>query len=766
MSRLPAHPQVRSDLEWLAQPAPGEPDRRVVRDPATGVVLHMTAREAALCAWLDGTRSLEEARARMASDEGVDLSPADLEAFVRLLDESGLLVGSRPYAPDALWASMKPLRFASERFIAGLARWTGWLFSRVGLAACGILAIAALGVVAENWPAIWENLSQVLTIIERTGQLGIYSFQSLYRISLVLILVPFLRELAKGVACRRRGLRVPEIRYLWFMRFIPRVASDISAIVRIPSRRERLAVAAAGLQVDIALFSASVVWWSLLEPSGPLRDFALNAAIGTAIGLLFNAMPFGRQDGALLLAIACEEPDLRARARRLFHAWLLRQPAPEPLPRARRRWFILYGALTDGYTVLLNAALFALAGFLLTAWLGGLGAIGFAVLLLLRFETEIRSACMSVASFRPSRVRARAWAITGITAIALVLAWFIPYPYEVGGEFRVQPFLKAEVRAAVSAQIESIPVQEGAWVTNGQPLAMLSRRMIQRELDTMRAALDRELNTLRGLEAGAKPEELARAEQDVKLRETAYEHAVRRHDRQKELFEKNHISPGDYEEVRNLMNIAREELELARRNLELVKSGAREEQIEAQRAEVRRLEIQVAHLEEDLARTVVASPMEGRIATLHLQGRVGQMVEVGTIVAMVEDNRRTIVRIAVPEQFAAHLRVGARVRARPWAFHDRFFRGEIESIAPVAIERTDDIRRQAEVEQERGMMRNLNMPADNVIPVLAAIDNADGLLKSEMTGYAKIEAGFKPLGSALLAPLIRFVKVRVWSWIP
>ena len=63
-------------------------------------------------------------------------------------------------------------------------------------------------------------------------------------------------------------------------------------------------------------------------------------------------------------------------------------------------------------------------------------------------------------------------------------------------------------------------------------------------------------------------------------------------------------------------------------------------------------------------------------------------------------------------------------------------------------------------------MRSLNMPGDNVVLVFAELDNSDGLLRSEMTGFAKIDAPNKPLGWALLSPVVRFFRVRVWSWIP
>lgn len=759
-------PALRADLEWIAQPAPGVPTRHLVRDPTSGRVVEMSGREAELCRLLDGSRTRDEARARLREARHVDADAEQVDAFIRLLGDAGFLVGTPAAESNRLWDRMRPLPFAGERTIARLARLFGWMFSLPAVLAAALPVAAAAGVVAQNGAAILSEIAHLPEIIRWIASLGIYSAQTLFRIALILVVVPFAREVAKAVACRRLGYRVPEIRYLWFMRFIPRAAADLSALARIPERGRRLAIAAAGLYVELLIFSAGTLAWAIVPLSDSLHSFAFSVALGSAIGLALNAMPLGRQDGALLLALGVDEPNLRERAQRLFRARLLFRPAPEPMAPARRKWFILYGALADSYTVLLNAGLLALAGFLLTAWLDGLGAGLFAALVYLRFEEDIRSALMSIASLHPGRSRARGWLIAAGIALVAALACFIPYPYEVGGEFRVQPARRVELRAEIRSTVDAIEVAEAAWVTNGQVIARLSDRQIRRELDMTRAALERERSALRNLEAGPKPEDVARAEQEVRVRETAYAHAARRAERQREMYEKKHISENEYEEIVNLMNIAREELELARRQLELTRSGARPDQIAAQRAEVERLEINARHLEDDLARTVVTSPMEGRIASLHVQARVGQPVEPGTVLATVEDTRTAVIRIAVPEQFGAALTNGAAVRARPWAWHGDLFRGRVEAISPVVVERTDDIRMQASIEQDRGLVRNLSAPEERVVPVTALIENEDGRLKSEMTGYAKIDAGWKPLGSALFGPIIRFLQVRVWSWIP
>jgi len=54
----------------------------------------------------------------------------------------------------------------------------------------------------------------------------------------------------------------------------------------------------------------------------------------------------------------------------------------------------------------------------------------------------------------------------------------------------------------------------------------------------------------------------------------------------------------------------------------------------------------------------------------------------------------------------------------------------------------------------------------NVVKVLAEIRNEDGLLKTGMTGQAKIKALTMPVWQAFTLAVQRFVSIQVWSWIP
>ena len=87
-------------------------------------------------------------------------------------------------------------------------------------------------------------------------------------------------------------------------------------------------------------------------------------------------------------------------------------------------------------------------------------------------------------------------------------------------------------------------------------------------------------------------------------------------------------------------------------------------------------------------------------------------------------------------------------------------------VAATFVGKSEDVMKQAAIEQEGGMIRNLDMPQQNVLPVMAEVDDPDGILRSDMTGYAKVASGWRSVGYAFLNPVLRFFQVRVWSWIP
>ena len=101
--------------------------------------------------------------------------------------------------------------------------------------------------------------------------------------------------------------------------------------------------------------------------------------------------------------------------------------------------------------------------------------------------------------------------------------------------------------------------------------------------------------------------------------------------------------------------------------------------------------------------------------------------------------------IDVPEPDVEFVKIGAAVRLRPVSFYDdKEFIGKVTTID-----------------------RNVTTKSTgNVIKVIATIENRAGLLRTGMTGRAKVDGVTMPVWQAFSRSVARFFQIQVWSWIP
>lgn len=133
-------------------------------------------------------------------------------------------------------------------------------------------------------------------------------------------LVKAVHELGHALAVRRFGGEVREVGVaLMFLTPAPYV--DAGAAGAFPAARQRLAVSAAGILVELAIAACALFLWELASP-GWLRDAALAVVLICSVStLLFNGNPLVRLDGYHVLCDALQLPNLAARST----AWWQRQ---------------------------------------------------------------------------------------------------------------------------------------------------------------------------------------------------------------------------------------------------------------------------------------------------------------------------------------------------------------------------------------------------------------------------------------------------------
>ena len=292
--------------------------------------------------------------------------------------------------------------------------------------------------------------------------------------------------------------------------------------------------------------------------------------------------------------------------------------------------------------------------------------------------------------------------------------------------------------------IREILVEEGDWVEKDQPMAVLSNWEPVRNVAVTKAELEKAAATLRRLEDGATPEEIDVAVKEVERMESRVTFSQADAERAKILLESETISRRSAEEAQSEYQTDLADLEVARANLRLVESAATQADLEAARAEVRRLTAELSFREDELGRTRILAPAEGRVITPNLHLSLGKYLPVGGLLAELEDNRVARAEIEIPETDIGEVQVGDAARLKVWGFSDRELVGTVVAVSPSAEKRD----------------------YGQVVRVRTDLPNADGLLRSQMTGYGKVEGPTVPVWKAFLQLFIRFFRVEVWSWIP
>jgi multidrug efflux pump subunit AcrA (membrane-fusion protein) len=103
---------------------------------------------------------------------------------------------------------------------------------------------------------------------------------------------------------------------------------------------------------------------------------------------------------------------------------------------------------------------------------------------------------------------------------------------------------------------------------------------------------------------------------------------------------------------------------------------------------------------------------------------------------------QAIVDVAVPERDVTLLQAGDGASIKLESFPARTYRGTVSVVSP-----------EAEVVGE-----------DRVFYARIAVPNADGSLRPGMQGYAKVRAGFRPLGYVMFREIGAWAWAKLWTW--
>lgn len=506
-------PPLRRDLRFERQAASGGASAWRLHDPLQHRFFGISEdTRNILSLWGAGT-SFEELAASARQRFGLELSSDRFGQLVEFLSAANLLAPSQDTAwrdiakkrekaaemnPGKLFSSLMffkiPL-FNPEPLLRALAPLTEPVFSR------GFAVLMGLVLLAGLYLSFFDLVAAIGVSMQRISLAGIAG------IAFTVLILKAAHELGHAVTARRYGCRVP-VMGIGFMLCMPLPYTDVTEAWRLASKRQRIAIGAAGMLAEMGLAAVATLMWAFI-PDGSVRDLAFHVAtVGWISSIAFNLNPFAKFDGYYILADLLGIENLQSRSLALAR-WRMRKallfprlPAPDTFPPAQVNWLVSFAAVTWLHRMAVLGGLAALVYFTVAKALALiLVAAGVVLLVAVPLFREIAAmrqmAAVAPAEARPNRVL--------VLAAAGFLLLFVP----LWGAVRVPAVLSAgDLQMAFpprDARIAEIAVKEGDRVKTGDlivrfqaPELDASIREAEIQLTNARQALQRAVSDLAG----------------------------------------------------------------------------------------------------------------------------------------------------------------------------------------------------------------------------------------------------------------------------
>ena len=819
--------RLRSDLKITSRPVDGNApgSSYLIEDPATGENFSFGEEEYFLCQAMDGLSTSEEILTRFSRRFGLEMTRDNFRSFEEHLLAMGLaetIDAPASSASQPAGTEEDARKASARRNKSGDPRWALCNPERAFSALLRIvqpvrvvfkLLVLALipGVPIAIYLIIRHAADYQWTLRSLASDLGYFG-----HLIFTLFAANFLRCVIQGVLCAYYKAPVREFGIRLRLGIIPRFYIERSE-VRSLNRSAKLWIYGSSLLLRLFFIVAGTLVWFQFQYSGSLLGaFGVLLAQAGIIGLILISLPVRNSDGYRWLVNYFRlPPEMIQTAFEVFLRVMRRKPLPASLSPSQVRKYFLYAlVIVVCWSLLAVKVTLAIGAGLEQTFPGIFGRATPVILmaivagLLLRWITvkylssrfvtaddqlelmhqdEIQEAGTAWDFLR----RHRGFVIAGLLCLAL----FVPFPYRPGGEIQVLPPVQQQIQAPVSGKIAEVNFEggDGKLIAKGTLVAKMISSEIENQILTLEQTKAQQVSTIDKLKselakllAGAREEEVAAAEanlqqadeqvkiarQEVEAAKVSAAFSTMVLPRMEKLYESGSIAFLQYEESKKAADLDRINVEKQQKNfasleksreqsqaqLDLLRSGARSEDIDSARhsvqaaqADLSRIEQQIQFAHQQQTESALLMPFDGYLVDSHLDFKKGTYLEVGVAYATAQNNTEPLVEVQLPEYDMEGVEVGAPATVKLFAYPNFPLEGKVLSIQPAALP--------ASTEQQ-------TVSIVRMFQVLIEVKKPPFVLKAGMTGYAKISAGFKPLGLLLARPMLRFVQIEVWSWLP
>lgn len=444
-------------------------------------------------------------------------SAANLQAYLYSLYEKSLVLtettgqGEQRYARGRRKRRFARISSASNllairlpginprRLLDGIYPLLRPLFHSYAVTAYCVVVLSALLLVVVKWSTFVAKLPDFHEF---------FAFSNLVWLAATIALAKVAHELGHALTCRHFGGECREMG-LMFLVGTPALYCDVSDSWMLPDKRHRIAIAAAGVAVEIALAAlCTFVWW--FSAPGLWHYLSLNVMFACTVGtLLLNANPLMRLDGYYILSDVWATPNLWQKSRSALLRLAARacfgftfSSSEKRLPRERLRIYF-YAAASILYRCSL---LFAILGFVVAFFRRqGLEIIGLALASVSLLGVTVIP-CIRLVRFlsipgQTSQFKRRRTTVTLIVTAAILSAiLFLPLPHRIVASMAIEPRNAERIYVSIPGCLVNAKVKPGQSVAAGETLATLRNSDLEWELAKLEGEVARHSVRVRSLE--------------------------------------------------------------------------------------------------------------------------------------------------------------------------------------------------------------------------------------------------------------------------
>lgn len=236
------------------------------------------------------------------------------------------------------------------------------------------------------------------------------------------------------------------------------------------------------------------------------------------------------------------------------------------------------------------------------------------------------------------------------------------------------------IASMVDGPIIFCPWREGDRVKAGQKLVEIDRRIYRANVQSAEAAVKVAQAKLEDMEAGTRPEEIAKQKESVRQLEESAAYAKSDFERTAKLVESGALAGEAMGKTRVEYVAQTTRLASAREQLRMLEAGSTRTALAVQQAVLGEAEARLALEKARLAECIIEAPFSGVVTKVHVHP--GDMASAKARLIEMTDLSGVVARFAVPEAFAAQTRPGMALEARLDAYPDKTFNGRVIRVYP------------------------------------------------------------------------------------